>query len=59
MPPEAVAFPWSVLIRSSYLLRNRPDSAAVSYMNIIHAFHDNNSLDCLMMTAYILNQAVG
>jgi len=28
-------------------------------INIIHDFYENNSLDWLMLTAYIPNQAVG
>jgi hypothetical protein len=28
-------------------------------MNIFHDIDDINSLDCLMMDAYIINQAVG
>jgi hypothetical protein len=57
--PEAFFFSSRVLALSSYPLSNHPDSPALSYMNIIHAFHDNNSLDCLITRAYINNQAVG
>jgi hypothetical protein len=28
-------------------------------MNILHDFYDNNSLDCLMLRAYTIDQAVG
>jgi hypothetical protein len=35
-----------------------PDRPAGS-MSIVHDFHDINSLDCLMTTAYIIEQAVG
>jgi hypothetical protein len=32
----------------------RFDSIANSSMSKIHDFHDNNSLDCLMLTTYII-----
>jgi hypothetical protein len=35
------------------------DSRGISYMNIIHDFYSNNSLDCLLLRAYITYQAVG
>jgi hypothetical protein len=38
---------------------NHLTSQAVSYMNILHGFHENNSLDRLIIAAYILYQAVG
>jgi hypothetical protein len=39
--------------------RRLPEISRLAYMNIIHDFHDNNSLDRLIRTAYIINQAVG
>jgi hypothetical protein len=38
---------------------NHLTSQAVSCMNILHDFHENNSLDRLIIAAYILYQAVG
>jgi hypothetical protein len=42
-----------------YHPRNYLTPQAVSCMNILHDFHENNSLDRLITAAYILYQAVG
>jgi hypothetical protein len=34
--------------------RHCSDAEVSFFMNIIHDFHDNNSLDCLMTPAYIV-----
>ena len=59
-PARLFAFPRRTRVEdSSFLPNTHTDAEANAYMNIIHDLYENNSLDWLIRTAYIPNQAVG